>query len=412
MRRSPIAAGVAILIALAPPSNEPAEDEHQEAVVPTPSGYWSFFGIYDGHNGGDTSKWLADKLIVAVVGALADLYSSLVASDPKSDPRPSTGQIVTTLKSTFNRLDDDIVNAPLPTVLATKSKEAAVRLLAPAYSGSCALLAFFDSHSRRLYVALTGDSRAVLGRRRYNEDGTLKYDVYILSTDQNGANEEELARLKAEHPGEHVVQAGRVFGMAVSRAFGDARYKWSRDVQDKLKRHYLGRSPVPDIKTPPYITAEPEVTSIEVQPGDFLIMATDGIWESLTSEEAVGLVGLWKEAEQAGYGKREPIGGYAPHVLPVWMAERDDTVRYRQWGVEKRFVRSDANAATHLLRNALGGADKDLTAGLLNMKTPKARVYRYVNVIYVDITAADPGRRDDMTVSVIFFSEEGAKAGP
>ncbi|KAI0738079.1 phosphatase 2C-like domain-containing protein [Daedaleopsis nitida] len=358
-------------------SNEPAEDEHQEAVVPVLPGHWSFFGIYDGHNGGDTSKWLANNLIAAVTGALADLYARLVPRPPAAAspvPSPSTHDIAWTLKETFKQLDDDIVHGPLPAALAAQAREQGLTLLAPAWAGSCALLAFYDSHARRLHVALTGDSRAVLGRRRGLDDGEgggegeeTRYDVYILCTEQNGSNTDEVARVQGEHPGETVVQNGRFFGMAVSRAFGDARLKWPRDVQEKLKRRYRGRAPLADVKTPPYITAEPEVTSVEVEPGDFLILATDGIWESITSEEAVGLVGLWKEgAKDGGFGKREP------------------------WGADKRFLRADTNAATHLIRNALGGADKDLTASLLSMRTPKARTYR-----------------DDMTAVVVFFSDDG-----
>ncbi|TFK80071.1 protein serine/threonine phosphatase 2C [Polyporus arcularius HHB13444] len=373
-------------------SNEPAEDDHQEVVVPVPSGYWSFFGIFDGHNGGDTSKWLADNLILAVVGGLGDLYSGLVGTESNAAPEPTPSDIATKLKDVFNELDDAIVNEPLRQVFASNSRQAGAALLGPAWAGSCALLSFYDSHSRMLHLALTGDSRAVLGRRRYDSEGELKYDVYILTTDQNAMNPRELERLTAEHPGENVVQNSRVFGMGVSRAFGDARLKWTREVQDKLKRQHLGRSPLAVVKTPPYLTAEPEVTSIEIQPGDFLIMGSDGLWESLTSEEAVGLVGLWKEGEKERFGNREPLGGYAPHTLPVWMAERDDTQRYRQWGTEKRFARRDGNAATHLLRNALGGADRELIASLLSMKTPKARTYR-----------------DDMTAIVVFFSDEDAR---
>ena len=43
--------------------------------MPVPSGYWSFFGLYDGHNGGATSKWLASNMIPAVSGALAQTVS-------------------------------------------------------------------------------------------------------------------------------------------------------------------------------------------------------------------------------------------------------------------------------------------------------------------------------------------------
>ena len=37
--------------------------------------------------------------------------------------------------------------------------------IAPTYSGSCALLAYYASDSQLLRVACTGDSRAILGRR-------------------------------------------------------------------------------------------------------------------------------------------------------------------------------------------------------------------------------------------------------
>ena len=353
-------------------------------MLPTPSGCWSFFGLYDGHNGGATSKWLASNMIPAVSGALADLYSRVAGSlraraDACKVPVSDSCDVEKVLKTTFLQLDEDICHAPLPSVFASKSKDTAVNLLGPACAGSCALLSFYDSHSRLLRVALTGDSRAVLGRQRVNAEGDLKYDVYILSTDHNGLNQAEVDRLHAEHPGESVVQNGRVLGMGISRAFGDAPYKWTRDVQDKLRKGHQGRPLLPEVKTPPYLTAEPDVTEIEVKPGDFLIMATDGLWESLTSEEAVGLVGLFKEAQRNRFGTREPVGGYSPDALPVWMAERDDTVRYKQWGAEKRFVMTDGNAATHLLRNALGGADKDLTATLLTMQTPRSRKYRCVH---------------------------------
>ena len=386
--------------------------------MPVPSGCWSFFGLYDGHNGGATSKWLASNMIPAISGALGDLYSRLVGPSPTSAddckvPVPDPSDVEKVLKTTFLQLDEDICHAPLPTVFASKSKDASVNLLGPACAGSCALLSFYDSHSRLLRVALTGDSRAVLGRQRVDAEGDIKYDVYILSTDHNGLNQAEVDRLRGEHPGETVVQNGRVLGMGISRAFGDAPYKWTRDVQDRLRKGHHGRPLLPDVKTPPYLTAEPDVTEIEVKPGDFLIMATDGLWESLTSEEAVGLVGLFKEAQRNRFGTREPVGGYSPDALPVWMAERDDTVRYKQWGAEKQFVMSDGNAATHLPRNALGGADKDLTATLLGMQTPRSRKYRCVwFVLGVVVSCSRILRhvfRDDMTVLVVFFAEEDGR---
>jgi pyruvate dehydrogenase phosphatase len=39
---------------------------------------------------------------------------------------------------------------------------------------------------------------------------------------------------------------------------------------------------------PPYFTAEPEITTTEVQPGDCVVLATDGLWDCLTTEELMG----------------------------------------------------------------------------------------------------------------------------
>ncbi|KAL4254429.1 PPM-type phosphatase-like domain superfamily protein [Abortiporus biennis] len=349
-------------------SNDPTEDDHAEAILPVPSGYWSFFGVFDGHSGWETSAWLRENLVPAVVV-----------------PEPSNDDIEQTLKSTFLRLDDEIVNLPIAKVLSGSSRRAAVDLLAPAHAGSCALLAFYDSHSRFLHVAITGDSRAILGRRVQNAAGETSYEVILLSAEQDGKSPAEEARLNSLHPGEQVVKNGRVMGFGMSRAFGDARLKWDVEVQKKLKASYMGRTPSPNIKTPPYLTAEPEVTSTLVQPGDFLIMASDGLWESLTSEEAVGLVGWWLN------GRRNGVNDHRlPSELPVEFDDdwHDHTVRYRQWGATKRFVNEDRNAATHLVRNALGGADVDLTSALFSMRSPRARTYM-----------------DDITAVVVFFDD-------
>ncbi|KAH9857448.1 phosphatase 2C-like domain-containing protein [Lenzites betulinus] len=378
--------------------------QHSEAILPTPSGYWSFFGLYDGHSGPETGIWLADNLIPAVAGALADLYSRSAATSDPEPPVPAESDIERTIKDTFNRLDDDLVNAPLETIFASNSKYIASTLLTPAYAGSCALLSFYDSHSGLLHTAITGDSRALLGRPTYDESGnpTGNYEVHVLTADQNGWNPLERERIEAAHPGEDIVHNGRVAGIGVSRAFGDARFKWSLDVQRRLQREYLGRSIYAAVKTPPYLTAEPVVTSIAIRPGDFLILGSDGLWECLTNEEAVGLVGHWKNLRSGmrSVGGRDPAANSGVVLrspeLPVQRpdagdgdGDEKDTVRYRQWGAKKCFVSGDANAATHLLRNALGGADVDLTAALLSLRGTRSRTYR-----------------DDITISVVFFDEQ------
>lgn len=60
--------------------------------------------------------------------------------------------------------------------------------------GSCALMALVDPLQRDLYVACTGDSRAVAGIWEENDDGTGKWRVEVLTEDQTGRNENEAKR--------------------------------------------------------------------------------------------------------------------------------------------------------------------------------------------------------------------------
>jgi len=135
------------------------------------------------------------------------------------------------------------------------------------------------------------------------------------------------------------------------------------------------------------------------------------LWEMLTNEEVIGLVGEWLDAEGTAKG-----GSNGNSWLKSWFssqgkglpveAEQSDSsigkggqrapIRQRQWGVGgagDRFVVADKNAATHLVRNALGGKDEDQLCALLTLPSPYSRRYR-----------------DDLTVQVIFFGE-GAETG-
>jgi len=285
----------------------------------------------------------------------------------------------------------------------------AAETLAPALSGSCALLGFYESRSKLFRVACTGDSRAVLGRRQSNGMWTAT----ALSADQTGSSPSEMDRMRAEHPGEpHVIRNGRVLGgLEPTRAFGDAFYKWSYDVQAKIKNSFFGRTPSALLRTPPYVTAEPVVTTTKIEPerGDFVVMATDGLWEMLTNEEVVGLVGRWLDEQQnIPNGSSRPgsksgwlggwLGGKPQHVLPIEKPKTPPTaeggngaagedgnktpIRVLQWGItasdDERFIFEDKNAATHLVRNALGGKDRDMVCALLTLISPYSRRYRYV----------------------------------
>ena len=114
------------------------------------------------------------------------------------------------------------------------------------------MLAMFDTSNRNLYVACTGDSRAVAGVYEETQDGQGVWRVEVLTEDQTGRNPNELKRfarvhfphihahrshrIQSEHPPDEaatVVRNGRILGgLEPSRAFGDSRYKWPREVQE------------------------------------------------------------------------------------------------------------------------------------------------------------------------------------
>lgn len=331
---------------------------------------------------------------------------------------PSSEAVDAAIKQGFVRLDHDIVNESVDKVLKAQSRRVAAELLAPALSGSCALLSFYDSHSKDLKVAVAGDSRAVLGRR----GPSGKWTATALSEDQTGGTPSEIKRLREEHPGEpYVTRNGRILGqLEPSRSFGDATYKWTKSIQDKIKQQFFGRTPSPHLKTPPYVTAEPIITTTKIDPsqGDFIVLGTDGLWEMLSNEEVVGLVGSWLEQQQSGNsGSKAWLQswfGFEQKKLPV-EATNDPSgegqrrpIRQQQYdisGAESRFVVEDKNAATHLVRNAMGGKDKDMVSALLTLPSPYSRRYRYVDCIFPLLTRLTLICSDDVTVEVIFFGQ-------
>jgi pyruvate dehydrogenase phosphatase len=384
------------------PSNDPIEDDHSEKIVEVPHGSpsataernlssdWMFWGVYDGHAGWTTSAKLRQTLINYVARELNTTYKTALADS--SAISPSTEAIEAAMKKGFMRLDHEIVHESVEKVTKANSKLVAAELLAPALSGACALLSFYDSNSKLLRVACTGDSRAVLGRR----GASGKWVATPLSVDQTGSNPDEAARIRKQHPGEeNAIRNGRILGgLEPSRAFGDASYKWTRETSERLKQSFFGRTPSNLLKTPPYVTAEPVVTTTKIEPenGDFVVMATDGLWEMLTNEEVVGLVGQWIEKQT-----NESNGNVANSWLKMFSQQQKGLpvehrssgnkadgqktpIRQQQWGVQggenQRFVVEDKNVATHLARNALGGKNTEMVCALLTLPSPYARRYR------------------------------------
>ncbi|KGN47496.1 probable protein phosphatase 2C 11 [Cucumis sativus] len=118
----------------------------------------------------------------------------------------------------------------------------------------------------RLLVANVGDSRVVASRAG---------SAIPLSIDHKPDRSDERQRI--EQAGGFILWAGtwRVGGiLAVSRAFGDKLLK-------------------------PYVVADPEIKEEELEGVDFIIIASDGLWNVISNEEAVALVQHNQDAEMA-----------------------------------------------------------------------------------------------------------------
>ncbi|THH13631.1 hypothetical protein EW146_g6608 [Bondarzewia mesenterica] len=433
-------------------SNDPIEDANAQAIIdkdPTTSsssGQLLFFTVMDGHAGRHTSRLLSSVLIPAVALELSTLVNdtdtplsktsildsvkSLLFS--KSDPHmalDSDPKLVSqAIQRAFLNLDIEIVNAPLH-ILASEVDQGAIdkRLIPdlskhpmgeatmlPAMSGSCALMALLDTSHRDLYVACTGDSRAVAGIWEETEDGQGKWRVEVLSEDQTGRNPNEVKRMQSEHPASEaadVIKRGRVLGgLEPTRAFGDARYKWSREAQEILSQAFLAgngkamRPTSPAFKTPPYVTANPVVTHRKLTIPDktstdastkskptfrFLVLATDGLWDQLSSEEVVALVGGYL-AGLKGTVPKSSLPSMVPTTAGSPTVEGKDKNRKAGEG-SWSFV--DDNVSAHLIRNAFGGGDEGRLRRLLSIPAPFSRRWR-----------------DDVTVTVVWWDEEQEEA--
>ncbi|KAL0688481.1 hypothetical protein Bca4012_088158 [Brassica carinata] len=187
-----------------------------------------FFGVYDGHGGSQVANYCRERMHLALAEEIAKENPMLCDGDTWQEKWKKA------LFNSFLRVDSEVES------------------VAPETVGSTSVVAVvFPTH---IFVANCGDSRAVLCRGK---------TALPLSTDHKPDREDEAARIEAA--GGKVIRwnGARVFGvLAMSRSIGD---------------RYLKPSIIPD----------PEVTAVRrVKEDDCLILASDGVWDVMTDEEA------------------------------------------------------------------------------------------------------------------------------
>ena len=368
-RKAPLAAQVLEYHTSRVASNQPMEDRHVELAFNKDGSndVMYIFGVIDGHAGHACAQTLKENLGQYMYDAIIRVPTPWTKENYES--------LTKAVEDSFLKMDDELMKVGLD-----ESIPMSPDVIAPALSG--AVTAFAALRGKTLVVGGTGDVRAVLGRRQNDNNG---YEAIALTEEHHVDLPKERDRLLSEHPGEQfVIHAGRVLGgLQPSRAFGDGRYKWTvaemeeltkriQHIPSKGKQHgaRMGSvTPPPQYFTPPYVTARPDVQIHEIDNHDhFLIMATDGLWDSLSNEKAVEVV--------------------------------DEYLRKRA----NKELDESINVASYLIEQACSqfpnGPIRDRNG---NWVTPEQ--------VAAQLLAIPPGPsrryRDDITVTVVFF--EGTK---
>eukprot|EP01018_Ginkgo_biloba_P032281 Gb_22469 [translate_table: standard] len=126
-----------------------------------------------------------------------------------------------------------------------------------------------------------------------------------LSTDHSTSIEEEVLRIKAEHPDDNQsILNDRVKGrLKVTRAFGAGflkQPKWNNALLEMFRNDYVG--------TAPYITCTPSLCHHRLGPNDqFVVLSSDGLYQYLSNQEVVSHVERFME--------KYPDGDPAQHLI-------------------------------------------------------------------------------------------------
>lgn len=249
----------------------------------------TFVGVYDGHGGPEAARFVNERLFCNMRRCASEQRGGV-------SPDVITRAFVATEKEFLGLVQEQ---------WKTKPQIASV--------GACCLVGVVCNGL--LYVANAGDSRVVLGRLQspFRETKAVQ-----LSSEHNASIESVREELRLLHPNDPNIvvlkhKVWRVKGIIqVSRSIGDAYLKRAEFNQEPL----LPKFRVAERFEKPIMRAEPTITVHKIHLEDqFLIFASDGLWEQLSNQEAVDIVNscprngvarrLVKAALQVAAKKRE-----------------------------------------------------------------------------------------------------------
>lgn len=225
--------------------------------------YGTFIGVYDGHGGPETSRYINEHLFNHLKRFASEQQSMSAEVIHKAYQATEEGFFSLVAKQW-----------PLNPQIAAV--------------GSCCLAGVVCG--RTLYVANVGDSRAVLGRMVKATGEVLAIQV---SAEHNASIESVRQELKSLHPDDSQIvvlkhNVWRVKGIIqISRSIGDVYLKKPEYNREPLYAKFRLREPFKK----PILSSEPSISVHQLQPHDqFVIFASDGLWEHLSNQEAVDIV--------------------------------------------------------------------------------------------------------------------------
>ncbi|KAF8146981.1 phosphatase 2C-like domain-containing protein [Mycena galopus ATCC 62051] len=311
---------------------------------------WRFQAVLDGHAGHDTVDHVAQQLPGAV-------YDALVAALALAEGPPDVSELLRKVIADIDaRIGQDLLDL-FPDGLDNISDDEVAALINDGGAnstkvlrcmrGSTVLVALIGP-DLDIWVASLGDCQCVLGVKTASGE----WQTTVLSSNHNGADADEAARIRSEHPDEpECMLQDRVLGsIAVTRAMGDFLFKLP---QIYTTRVFLNSQPgfrfsskiadfLPRNLTPPYLSAQSDVQHIHVPSlggsAAFLVLASDG------------LVDISGDTYRMHH--REPLVGGKKWVEVLSKEDRA------------------GNAALYLLRDAMG-RNADAVSSLLTVESEK-----------------------------------------
>ncbi|KAK7059174.1 hypothetical protein VNI00_001801 [Paramarasmius palmivorus] len=269
------------------PTDRPIEDRFSVSIGTEDGNTVVIMGVYDGHGGSETAEYIAQELPPRIATSLGPTPAKDEMAVIVEQFQTLDREIQTTFRKSFGftrsmPFKNQIINHLL-------SQESYRLNALRAKAGSAALIARINA--KAIQLANVGDCRAVMTTRHPD---TTDISADQLTNDHNTHNPEEVSRLRIEHPGEEdtVIMQNRVLGrLGTTRSFGDVYYKepdtwFAREVMGHSSltpKHGLSWKAQSNVlfgyyRSPPYLTATPEMSEIPLVSGSILVLASDGLW--------------------------------------------------------------------------------------------------------------------------------------